>query len=67
MSRGDRFAGELELEDASETGWPGNSCSELIHWIKKYGFEAMEGLKDSDILWILLGARVVKYGIISLI
>ena len=33
---------ELDLEDACETSWLGNTCSELIQGIEKYGFEAGE-------------------------
>ena len=33
---------ELDLEDSCETSWLGNTCSELIHGIEKYGFEAEE-------------------------
>lgn len=33
---------EIDLEDACETSWLGNTCGELVTGIKKLGFEAEE-------------------------
>lgn len=33
---------EFELEEACETGWLGNICSELVRGVKKIGLEAEE-------------------------
>ena len=33
---------EIELEDACETSWLGNTCGEIVSGIKKLGFEAEE-------------------------
>lgn len=33
---------ELELEDACETSWLGNTCGEIVSGINKLGFEAEE-------------------------
>ncbi len=33
---------EFELEDACETGWLGNTCSELVKCIEGFGLKAEE-------------------------
>jgi len=33
---------ELDLEEACETSWLGNTCAEIVQGAKKYGFEAEE-------------------------
>ena len=33
---------EIELEEACETSWLGNTCGELVYGIKKLGFNAEE-------------------------
>ena len=38
----DKEVSEYELEEACETGWLGNICSELVRGVEKFGLEAEE-------------------------
>lgn len=37
-----KWVSELELEEACETSWLGNTCGELVRGAEKFGFDAEE-------------------------